>query len=84
MPGSDHGQGQGGIGEVDAMTQHELPSLRNLGMYDAPSAGVQVGEFNIRPQRDGWIWIECASGEGFECETSLLEAAVREFYGKHF
>jgi hypothetical protein len=64
-----------------------MPALQSpltLGMYDDPSTGVQVGDINLRPQRDGYIWIERSSGEGMEVPVSLLESALIQFYGEHF
>lgn len=60
------------------------PSMHALGMYDDPSAGVQVGDFNIRPQRPGYVWIERGTGEGGEFTVEQFEAAVRAFYAEHF
>lgn len=61
-----------------------LPQSDGLGMYHDTSCGLQVGEFNIRPQREGMLWFERAGGEGGEFSIELFEAAVRKFYSEHF
>jgi len=64
--------------------EKQLPSMRDFGMYDDPSTGVQVGEFNIRRQRPGKVWIEHDTGEGAEFDVALFEAVVRDFYSRNF
>jgi NAD/NADP transhydrogenase alpha subunit len=53
-------------------------------MYDDTSAGVQVGEFNIRRQSESKVWIERDCGEGAEFDDALFEAAVAAFFNEHF
>ena len=60
------------------------PTINRLGMYDQPECGVQVGDFNIRRQGDNKLWIERSNGEGGEFNDALFEAAIAEFYDKHF
>lgn len=45
---------------------------------------VQVGEFTIRPAREGYVWINCAGGEGGEFRADLFEEAIRVFYNANF
>jgi hypothetical protein len=62
----------------------ELPSIRDLGMFDGPEAGVQIGDFNVRRQSENKIWVERGNGEGSEFSEAALEAHIAEFYNKHF
>lgn len=48
------------------------------------TATISVGEFNIRYNKAGELWINHYTGEGMSVDPPVLAAAIRDFYTKHF
>lgn len=68
-------------------TEHTWCVEKVAGMYavsDPSYPQVKVGRFTICRQDDVSVWIQNEDGEGCQFSDTLFEAAILDFWRKHF